>query len=88
MGDWSTFERANAIIPKVGGSLSLIACGLIIKDIILKWHKKRNVSLTSVLIFCISIADSLVSLFSSFLSTWYVDDMSYMIFIMFLSHFC
>lgn len=74
MGNWSTFEVANAIIPKVGGSLSLIACGLIMNDVILKWHKKRQNSLTSILLFCISIADSLVSLFSSFLSTWYVKE--------------
>ena len=69
-GEHSTFEVASAIIPKVGGSLSLIACTFIMRDVSTKWHRKRSVSLASVLIFCISIADWLYSLFCCFLSTW------------------
>lgn len=69
-GEYSTFEVASAIIPKVGGSLSLIACTFIMRDVSTKWHRKRSVSLASVLIFCISIADWLYSLFCCFLSTW------------------
>ena len=69
---YSTLEVANTIIPKVCGALSIIACVFIIRDVSTKWHRNRSVSIASVLIFCISIADLLFSFFSAFLSTWMV----------------
>eukprot|EP00984_Skeletonema_dohrnii_P020173 scaffold9757_cov72-Skeletonema_dohrnii-CCMP3373.AAC.1 len=66
----NAFTKSQAIIPKVGGGISLIACTLIIRDIFMKWHEKRSVPLPSVILFCISVANWLLSLFSFFLSTW------------------
>lgn len=68
--EYSTLEVATAIIPKVGGALSLIACSFIMRDVSAKWREKLRVSLTSILIFCISVADWLASFFSAFMSTW------------------
>ncbi|KAL7536464.1 hypothetical protein ACHAWF_005470 [Thalassiosira exigua] len=74
-GDFEHFEhlrRSIAIVPKVGGLLSLIACTLIMRDVSIKWHTKRNVSLSSLIVFSISVADWLYSLFGAFLSTWMI----------------
>lgn len=73
MGDGrSSLEISIAIIPKVGGTLSLIANTLIMRDVSIKWHGKKLVPLTSVIVFCISACDWLCSFFSAFMSTWMV----------------
>ncbi|KAL7546427.1 hypothetical protein ACHAWF_009761 [Thalassiosira exigua] len=73
MGGGSSYlEKSVAIIPKVGGALSLVACTAIIRDVSIKWHRKKTVPLTSVIVFCISVADWIFSLFGAFLSTWMI----------------
>ncbi|KAL7550857.1 hypothetical protein ACHAWF_014057 [Thalassiosira exigua] len=68
----TSLEKSIAIIPKVGGALSLIASTAIIRDVSIKWRSKKSVSLSSLLVFCISVADLLFSFFGSFMSTWMV----------------
>ncbi|KAL7551768.1 hypothetical protein ACHAWF_014964 [Thalassiosira exigua] len=65
-----TLRKSIAIVPKVGGFLSLIACTAIIRDVFIKWRRKKHISLSSVIVFCITVADWLFSLFCPFLSTW------------------
>ena len=67
---YSPLAKSIAILPKVGGTLSLIACSLIIRDVILKWKLKKSVSLLTVLVFCITVADWFFSFFAAILSTW------------------
>jgi len=69
-------EKAIAIVPKVGGALSVIACSLIMRDVSIKWYRKKSVSLTSVILFCISVVDWLYSFFAAFLSTWMIPEES------------
>jgi hypothetical protein len=59
-----------AIIPKVGGMMSFIACTFIMRDVIKKWNLKRSVPLRDVLVFCISLADWFYSFFAALMSTW------------------
>lgn len=67
---YSPLAKSIAILPKVGGTLSLIAGSLIIRDVILKWKLKKSVSLPTVLVFCITVADWFFSFFAAILSTW------------------
>lgn len=69
-GGFTYLEVSLAIIPKVGGTLSIIACVFIIRDVIRKWKLKRSVPLTSTLVFCISIADLIYAFFAAVMSTW------------------
>lgn len=66
----STLDVSIAIIPKVGGMISLLSCSLLMRDVSIKWHTKKSVSLTSVIVFFISMVDWLYSFFGAFLSTW------------------
>ncbi|KAL7550463.1 hypothetical protein ACHAWF_013688 [Thalassiosira exigua] len=66
----STLKKSIAIVPKVGGVLSLIAYAAITRDVTTKWRKKKNVALPSVVVFCICVVDSIYSFFCPFLSTW------------------
>ena len=66
-GDRSSHDIISiAIVPKVGGVLSLIACTFIMRDILIKWAGKKSVPLTSVIIFWISVAGNLGLLCSGF----------------------
>ena len=67
---YSPLAKSIAILPKVRGTLSLIAGSLIIRDVILKWKLKKSVSLPTVLVFCITVADWFFSFFAAILSTW------------------
>jgi hypothetical protein len=69
-GGFTSLDVSLAIIPKIGGTLSIIACVFIIRDVIRKWKHKRSVPLTSVLVFCISVADLIFSFFAAVMSTW------------------
>ncbi len=66
---------AKVIAAKTSGLLSMIGSGLIIRDLILRWRRrKENQSLPIVqrIILSMSIADLFTSCFVHFLGTWMV----------------
>eukprot|EP00985_Skeletonema_marinoi_P012410 scaffold5990_cov143-Skeletonema_marinoi.AAC.1 len=65
----NAFTKSQASYPRLGAECTH-RVHLIIRDISMKWHEKRSVPLPSVILFCISVANWLLSLFSFFLSTW------------------
>ncbi|KAL7527032.1 hypothetical protein ACHAWF_002008 [Thalassiosira exigua] len=71
VGGASALEKSIAIIPKVGGTLSMVASTFIVRDVALRWRSsRRSVPLTSAVVGCISVADWLYAFFGAFLSTW------------------
>ncbi|KAL7554980.1 hypothetical protein ACHAWF_018563 [Thalassiosira exigua] len=70
--EYVTLRRSIAIIPKVGGVLSIAGSSAIVRDVSLKWREKKSVPLSSLLMFCISVLDCVGSFFCAFMSTWMV----------------
>lgn len=67
--DWKTCSKAFAIIPKVSGSLSMIGCGLVLRDIGKKWP---TIPLTTEIMAHVTVAALFIAFWDSFLSTWMV----------------
>lgn len=65
----SSALKAWAIIPKVGGSLSLIGSAFLLRDVGRKWE---NVPLTTEVLAQITIANMFIAFWECFLSTWMV----------------
>ena len=65
----SSTLKAFAIIPKVGGSLSIIGSCLILCDVGRKW---QNVPLATEVVAHITVANLFIAFWECFLSTWMV----------------
>ena len=68
MVNWDAIERSWVILPKISGALSCIGSALVGRHIAKKGLKE--VSLTSHMLFRISIVDFICSFFVYFLSSW------------------
>lgn len=66
---------AKVIAAKTSGSISMIGSGLIIRDVILRWHRRKEnqfLPIAQRIILSMSIADLFTSCFVHFLGTWMV----------------
>jgi len=66
---------AKIIAAKTSGSISMIGSGLIIRDVILRWHRRKEnqfLPIAQHIILSMSIADLFNSCFVHFLGTWMV----------------
>lgn len=68
MANYTAIERSLVILPKISGALSCIGSGLLARHVAKKGLKEA--SLTSHMLFCISIVDFISSFFAYFLSSW------------------
>lgn len=64
--------KSFAIIPKIGGCLSLLASYLVVRDISIRWNDRKRlpVPLMSRILFWKCISNMVFSFFGAFLSTW------------------
>lgn len=67
--DMTPFHKAIAILPKVGGSLSIIGSSLLLRDVV---RKRQDVPLTTEVIANITVANLFIAFWECFLSTWMV----------------
>ena len=65
-------HKAYAIIPKVGGILSIIGCVLILRDVSLKVKEHKAIPLTAKIMTLITVANLFIAFWENFLSTWMV----------------
>ena len=72
--------KAFAIIPKVGGSLSIIGSVFLIRDVILTMKEHSTIPLTTKIITLITVANLFMAFWEDFLSTWMVpaDSLAFM----------
>eukprot|EP00986_Skeletonema_menzelii_P002696 scaffold747_cov145-Skeletonema_menzelii.AAC.22 len=68
----NSHDKAFAIIPKVGGILSIIGCVLILRDVFLKVKKHKTIPLTAKIMTLITVANLFIAFWENFLSTWMV----------------
>ncbi|KAL7537879.1 hypothetical protein ACHAWF_005928 [Thalassiosira exigua] len=61
--------KAVAILPKVGGSLSIVGSTLMLRDIVKKW---KSITLTVEVLSHITVANLFIAFWECFLSTWMV----------------
>lgn len=63
---------AYAILPKFGGTLSIISSTFLARDIIINRHEKKSLSLKNAMLLGISINDIIGCFFSYFMTTWMI----------------
>lgn len=68
MVNYIAIDRSLVILPKITGALSCIGSGLLARHVAKKGLK--DASLTSHMLFCISIVDFVSSFFAYFLGSW------------------
>lgn len=73
-------HKAFAVIPKVGGILSIIGSILILRDVFLKFKEHKTIPLTTKMMTLITVANLFLGFWENFLSTWMVprDSMAFM----------
>mmetsp|Transcript_14944 Transcript_14944/g.34699 ORF Transcript_14944/g.34699 Transcript_14944/m.34699 type:complete len:375 (-) Transcript_14944:3999-5123(-) len=71
---WSALQKSAAIIPKIGGAISIVSCSLLIRDVALKWKENRSIPFPTLMIFAIAIPTLIQSFFQDFMTTWMVPD--------------
>ncbi len=73
-------HKAFAIIPKVGGILSIIGSILILRDVFLKFKEHKTIPLTTKMMTLITVANLFLGFWENFLSTWMVprDTLAFM----------
>eukprot|EP01082_Thalassiosira_pseudonana_P012824 g11466.t1 g11466 contig5:929038-930138(+) len=71
-GETVLILKSFAIIPKIGGCLSLLASYLVVRDISIRWNDRKRlpVPLMSRILFWKCISNMVFSFFGAFLSTW------------------
>lgn len=63
---------AYAILPKFGGTLSIISSTFLARDILINRHEKKSLSLKNAMLLGISINDIIGCFFSYFMTTWMI----------------
>ena len=78
--EFNSHDKAFAIIPKVGGVLSIIGCVLILRDVVLKVKEHKTIPLTAKIMTLITVANLFIAFWENFLSTWMVpkDSVAFM----------
>jgi len=73
-------HKCFAIIPKVGGFLSIIGSILILRDVFLKFKQQKTIQLTTKMMTLITVANLFLGFWENFLSTWMVprDSLAFM----------
>jgi len=70
--DFDSHEKAFAVIPKIGGVLSIIGSLLILRDVFLKFKEHKTIPLTTKIMTLITVANLALGFWENFLSTWMV----------------
>lgn len=68
----SAHDKAFAVIPKIGGGLTVIGSIMILRDMALKIKANRTIPLTGEIMTLIAAANLFLGIFENFLSTWMV----------------
>ena len=63
---------AYAILPKFGGTLSIISSTFLARDILINRYEKKSLSLKNAMLLGISINDIIGCFFSYFMTTWMI----------------
>ena len=69
---WIAIETSLVIISKIGGAISLISSFLLGRYILKSKPTWREISLTDVMLFCISVENVMTSFFGYFMGSWMV----------------
>ena len=65
-------DKAFAIIPKIGGGLTIIGSVMILRDIAFKIKRNRTIPLITKIMTLITVANLFIGFWENFLSTWMV----------------
>jgi len=69
---WIAIETSLVIISKIGGAISLISSFILGRYILKSKPTWREISLTNMMLFCISVENIMTSFFGYFMGSWMV----------------
>ena len=69
---WIAIETSLVIISKIGGAISLISSFILGRYILKSKPTWREISLTNVMLFCISVENIMTDFFGYFMGSWMV----------------
>jgi len=70
--EYKYYQLSAILLMKAGGLLSMTACYFVMRDVLIRYHRRERIRLTQKIVFELSVANFWASFFSAFMSTWMV----------------